>query len=229
MKLFLRPRKTERLALSGPGISSHLRVSIAGRPSALGVVMKQATQANMAEKIFLWICAVLWHAVKAFDPYMLQLHFAGRINVKGMQANNVYKLDEKDAMEHVCRINNNRMKDGEGCVAKRGDLVKIVNTENGQFVMRYVQGSGEHRIRFNAVGIDYHAKLSLGIVNADTVDLQIVKANAADREFYLMYQDRDKSSRQSRALGWYIFLGSVLFGLVTNSIGLVTGLLKTII
>lgn len=190
--------------------------------------MKVSNMANPAEKVFLWLCAAVWHAIRAFDPYKLQRHFAGRINIKGMCASEVYKLDEKDALEHVCRINNNRMKAGESCVAKRGDLVKILNPKNGKFVMRYVHGSGERRIRFNAIGLDYHAKLDLGIVDADEVALQIVKANAADREFYLMYQDRDVSSRQSRALGWYIFLGSILFGLFSNAVGLANEIVTTI-
>ncbi len=189
--------------------------------------MKAVHNANLAEKIFLLVCAGLWHTIRYFDPFKWQRYFAAKINVVGAEMNEVYSLPSNDAVEHICRINNNRMKDGEGCLAKRGELVKIVNPATGNFVMRYVYGAGEHRIRFNCIGLDYHAKLSLGIVDTDKVDLQVVKANAADREFYLMYQDRSVSSRQSRALGWYIFLGSMLFGAFTQAMGWVSSLMAT--
>jgi hypothetical protein len=52
----------------------------------------------------------------------------------------------------------------------------------------------------------------------------VVKANDADREYYLMYQDRSVSSRQSRALGWYVLLGGMLIGVVTQAFSLIAGM-----
>jgi len=118
------------------------------------------------------------------------------------------------------------MKEGEGFLAKRGDLLKVYNPANGKFVLRYAQGSGELRIRFKEIGLDYDARVELGVDIDEEVDLQVMKANPADREFYLMYQDHSKSSRQSRALGWYLFLGSIMFTLLSSAFGLASTLIN---
>ncbi|KKN89535.1 hypothetical protein LCGC14_0236670 [marine sediment metagenome] len=181
--------------------------------------MKSLVEAGIFDRLFVFLCSMTWKAIRVFNPYRLQKHFAGKVNTVGFAVNEICRLPEKDAVDHICRINNNLMKDGINCLAKRGDLVKIVNPANGEFVMRFVHGAGEHPIKYKAIGLDYEAKKQLGVVNAEAVDLQVVKANAADREFYLMYQDRDVSSRHSRALGWYILIGSISLGVLNQILG----------
>ncbi|WP_121498449.1 hypothetical protein [Pseudomonas aeruginosa] len=184
-------------------------------------------QMNFAEKAFVAICGLVWRMLRLFDPKPIQRYFAARVNVTGQPISKLHSLETADAIEHICRINNNRMKEGEGFLAKRGDLLKVFNPANGKFVYRYAQGAGELRIRYNELGLDYDAKLELGVLNDDAVELQVMKANTADREFYLMYQDRSVSSRQSRALGWYMLLGGTLITLLTYATGLVTHLIRT--
>jgi hypothetical protein len=193
--------------------------------------MKAVTfQEKPAEKIFVIVCMAIWRVIRLCDPYKFQRYFSARPSANSVSLSEVYSLQEKDAVAHICRLNNNRMKDGESCLAKRGDLIKIVNAETGAFVMRYVHGAGgEHRIRYNGIGLDYDAKLELGIVDQEQVNLLVSKANAADREFYLMYQDKSVSSRQSRALGWYILLGSIVISIAVNAIGLAVDLIKTLL
>lgn len=157
-------------------------------------------------------------------PQKVQRYFAAKVNITGFQISKLHSLSPEDAIDHICRINNNRMKEGASFLAKRGDLLKVYNPENGKFVFRYAQGAGELRIRFKELGLDYDAKLELGVLDKEEVDLQVMKANTADREFYLMYQDRSVSSRHSRALGWYMLLGSVLFTMLTSAFGWATTL-----
>jgi len=187
----------------------------------------KAIQVSLGERLFLAGCAAIWRVMRALNPHRLQTYFASKVNIRGESMNEVYSLKEDDARDGLCRLNNNRMKaDG---IAKRGDLIKVFNPANGKFVMRYAAGAGEHRIRFNAIGLDYNAKLELGIIDKAEVHLEVMKANAADREYYLMYQDQSPSSRQSRALGWYIFLGGIVFGLVSNFAGLTYSLIQKLI
>jgi hypothetical protein len=179
----------------------------------------QTARMNLAEKAFLAICYVVWMMLRLLDPKPIQRYFAARVNVTGHTINQLHSLSTADAMEHICRINNNRMKEGEGFLAKRGDLLKVFNPANGKFVYRYAQGAGELRIRYNELGLDYDAKLELGVLNEDNVELQVMKANTADREFYLMYQDRSISSRHSRSLGWWMLMGSILTTLINFATG----------
>lgn len=177
----------------------------------------QTVQMNFADKAIVALCSLCWRALRLLDPQRVQRYFAAKVNVTGQTVSKIHRLSEDDSKEHICRINNNRMKDGSaGFLAKRGDLLKVYNPVNGKFVFRYAQGAGELRYRFNDIGLDYDAKLELGVLNEEDVELQVMKANTADREFYLMYQDRSVSSRQSRALGWYMLLGSVLLTLLTS-------------
>lgn len=184
----------------------------------------QTVQMNFAEKAFLSVCAVIWRCLRMLDPQKVQRYFAAKVNITGFQISKLHSLSPEDAIDHICRINNNRMKEGASFLAKRGDLLKVYNPENGKFVFRYAQGAGELRIRFKELGLDYDAKLELGVLDKEEVDLQVMKANTADREFYLMYQDRSVSSRHSRALGWYMLLGSVLFTMLTSAFGWATTL-----
>lgn len=189
-------------------------------------VKTQTAQMSFAEKAFIAICGLVWRMLRMFDPHPIQRYFAARVNVSGQQISNLHSLSPADATDHICRINNNRMKEGQGFLAKRGDLLKVFNPENGKFVYRYAQGAGELRIRFNELGLDYDAKLELGVLNNDAVELQVMKANTADREFYLMYQDRSVSSRQSRALGWYMLLGGVLITMFSSAVSGASHLIK---
>lgn len=182
--------------------------------------MKTGTmQMNIAEKALVAVCGFVWRCLLVLDPHRVQRYFAAKVNVSGETINLLHKVSDDDSREHVCRINNNRMKEGSGFLAKRGELLKIYNPANGKFVFRYAHGSGELRIRYNEMGLDYDAQAELGVLKNDAVDLQVMKANPADREFYLMYQDRSVSSRQSRALGWYLLLGSLLIAAATSAIG----------
>lgn len=168
----------------------------------------QAMQAHLFERIVVRACALMHSLVKTLSPYRVQRHFASKPAEDSVTLNQVYNLPESDPV-HVCRINSNRMK-GDTPLAKRGDLVKIVNPANGAFVLRFAQGSGEHRIRHNAVGLDYEARLQLGLSSNET-ELFVCRANAADREFYLMYLDHNASARQSRIACWVmIFCGAVV-------------------
>lgn len=187
----------------------------------------QTLQMNIAEKALVKLIGLVWRALRLLDPQGVQRYFAAKVNVRGASINKLHSLSTQDAIDHICRINNNRMKAevGEKFLAKRGDLLKIFNPSNGKFVYRFAHGAGELKIRFNELGLDYDAELELGIIGADEVDLQVMLANTADREFYLMYQDRSVSSRNSRALGWYMLIGSVLFTVFTSASGWVSALI----
>ena len=188
--------------------------------------MKTETlQMNIAEKALVKLVGIVWRVLRLLDPQQVQRYFAAKVNVQGATINKLHNVSTQDAIDHVCRINNNRMKDGEKFLAKRGDLVKIFNPANGKFVYRFAQGAGEQRIRFNEIGLDYDAEVALGIVGSDEVNLQAMLANTADREFYLMYQDRSVSSRNSRALCWYMLLGSLLITAITTAYGWVSALI----
>lgn len=186
-------------------------------------------QINPVEKLFVLVCVLIWRVLRLLDPYKLQRYFSARPNAESVQLSEVYSLGEKDAIAHICRLNNNRMKEGENFLAKRGDLIKIANPDNGTFVMRLVHGAGNEPIRFKGIGLDYDAKRELGVTDDETVNLLVSKANAADREFYLMYQDKSVSSRQSRALGWYILLGGIVISAVTQIVIWGAGLVSTFI
>lgn len=188
----------------------------------------QTVQMNFAEKALVSMIAVVWRMLRLLDPYRIQRYFAAKVNVTGFNISKLHSLELDDAKDHICRINNNRMKEGKGFLAKRGDLLKVFNPSNGKFVFRYAHGAGELKIRFNELGIDYDAKLELGVLDDEEVDLQVMKANTADREFYLMYQDRSVSNRYSRALGWYMVLGSLTFGLLSQVFNLVAILIAAI-
>lgn len=176
-------------------------------------------QMSIAEKTVVGLCAFVWRALKLLDPQPIQRYFAGRVNVQGVNITGIHDSAPDDAINNICRINNNRMKQGKGFLGSRGDLIKIFNPANGKFVCRYAQGAGDLKIRYNQIGLDYNAKIELGILDAEEVDLQVMKANPADREFYLMYQDSSVSSRHSRALGWYLLIGSLMAGLLTQVYG----------
>lgn len=179
----------------------------------------QTMHMNFAAKALVAVCGLVWRCLRLLDPHRVQRYFAAKVNVTGHSICKLHSLSREDAIEHICRINNNRMKEGEGFLAKRGDLLKVYNPANGKFVLRFAHGSGELKIRFKELGLDYDARVELGVLNEDEVDLQVMKANTADREFYLMYQDRSVSSRQSRALCWYMLLASILFTLLTTVFG----------
>lgn len=179
----------------------------------------QTLQMNFAEKALVNFVSLVWRVIRMLDPQWVQRYFAAKVNVIGASINKLHSVPTEDAINHVCRINNNRMKEGEKFLAKRGDLLKIFNPSNGKFVFRFAHGAGEMKIRFNELGLDYDAELELGLIQSEEVDLQVMLANTADREFYLMYQDRSVSSRHSRALGWYMLIGSVLFTVVTAATG----------
>lgn len=185
----------------------------------------QTLQMNFAEKALVSFVSLVWRAIRLLDPQCVQRYFVAKVNVHGASINKLHTVPTEDAINHICRINNNRMKEGERFLAKRGDLLKIFNPSNGKFVLRFAQGAGEMKIRFNELGLDYDAELELGVIQADTVDLQVMLANPADREFYLMYQDRSVSSRNSRALCWYMLIGSLLFTVVTAASGWVNSLI----
>ena len=176
-------------------------------------------QMNIAEKAIVKLIGFVWRALRLLDPQWVQRYFAAKVNVDGASINKLHSVSTQDAIDHVCRINNNRMKAGEKFLAKRGDLLKIFNPSNGKFVFRFAHGGGELKIRFNELGLDYDAELELGVIQAQEIELQVMLANTADREFYLMYQDRSVSSRNSRALGWYMLIGSLLFAVVTTASG----------
>jgi hypothetical protein len=182
------------------------------------------TQLNIAEKALLSIIAIVWRVLRLLDPHRAQRYFATKVNVSGHAFSRLYRLGSDDAIGHICRINNNRMKEGPGFLAKRGELVKVYNPANGRFVCRYAQGAGSLSIRFNEMGLDYDAKSELGVLDLEEVDLQVMKANPADREYYLMYQDSSMSSRYSRALGWYMLLGSLIVGLATQAYDFIASL-----
>lgn len=187
--------------------------------------MKTETmQMNVAEKALVKLIGFVWRVLRLLDPQKVQRYFAAKVNVSGATICKLHTVSTQDAIDHICRINNNRMKAGEKFLAKRGDLLKIFNPTNGKFVYRFAQGAGELKIRFNELGLDYDAELELGIIGADEVNLQVMLANTADREFYLMYQDRSVSSRNSRALGWYMLIGSLLFSVITSASGWVSTL-----
>lgn len=179
----------------------------------------QTLQMTVAEKAVVKLIGLVWRVLRLLDPQRVQRYFAAKVNVTGASMNKRHTVSTQDAIDHVCRINNNRMKAGEKFLAKRGDLLKIFNPANGKFVYRFAQGAGELKIRFNEIGLDYDADVELGIVGTDEVDLQVMQANTADREFYLMYQDKSVSSRNSRALGWYMLIGSLLFSVITSASG----------
>ncbi|MFL1449340.1 hypothetical protein ACI77O_13165 [Pseudomonas tritici] len=187
----------------------------------------ETAQLNIVEKAFLSVCAAVWRCLRMLDPQKVQRYFAAKVNITGFLISNLHTLSTEDAKEHICRINNNRMKEGKGFLAKRGDLLKVYNPDNGTFVFRYAQGAGELKIRYQDLGLDYDAKKALGVLDLEEVNLQVMKANPADKEFYLMYQDRSVSSRHSRALGWYMLLGSLLFTVATSAYGWVNTLIST--
>jgi hypothetical protein len=179
----------------------------------------QTMQMNFVEKAIVKVCGLFWRLLRLLNPQPVQRHFATRVNVVGQTITGLHQLKPDDAVDHICRINNNRMKEGSGFLGKRGDLLKVYNPVNGNFVFRFAQGAGDLRMRYNDIGIDYDAKLELGVLNSENVDLQVMKANTADREFYLMYQDKSVSSRQSRALGWYMLIGGMVIAIVSSASG----------
>lgn len=180
----------------------------------------EAINMNFAERALVKCCSLFWALLKLLDPKPVQRYFATRVNVSGQKIICARSLLlDGDAESHVCRINNNRMKLGGGHIAKRGDLIKIFNPSNNKFVLRYAHGSGDMRLRFNDIGLDYDARVELGVLDQEEVEFEVMKANPADREFYLMYQDKSVTSRHSRALGWYMLLGSLLFTAASALVG----------
>jgi hypothetical protein len=172
--------------------------------------MKQAILTKF-DTLFLGVMSLAWKLIKVFDPRPIQEHYARRDPANAVILNRVLSLPEADCGQSIVRLGNNRMKSEKNPngIVNRNDLVKIKNPANGRFVILYAMGAGSHPIPGNGVSLDYDAKVALGIQKQEEVDLQVGIANIADREFFNMYLDSDKSSRSARALGWHLVMAGL--------------------
>lgn len=172
--------------------------------------MKQAILAKF-DSIFIGVMSLAWKLIKLFDPRPIQEHYARREPANAVILNRVFSLPQEDCGQSIVRLGNNRMRSerNPSGIVNRNDLVKIKNPANGRFVILYAMGAGSHPIPGNGVSLDYDAKVALGIQKLEEVDLQVGIANIADREFFNMYLDSDKSSRSARALSWHLVMAGL--------------------
>lgn len=163
---------------------------------------------DMFDLAVIRVVSMVWNLMRVFDPKPFQTRYARLDPANAVKLEKVFNLPQEDAGQGIVRLGNNRMKTEKNSkgFATRGDLVKIKNPENGKFVILYAMGAGSHPIPSNGLALDYDAKLALGIQKVEEVDLLVGPANVADKEYFLMYLDPDKSSRSARALGWYLFI-----------------------
>lgn len=165
----------------------------------------------------------LWLVMKVFDPRPLQTHFAARKPVQNIEVTHCFSLRGADAELSIARLSNMHIgsSTGEGrtgLVSRKG-LIKIYNAENGKFLMIRAQGvptiAGEKQLTKDSIALNYDAKKALGIPKNQETELKLFvgPANLGDQEFYHMYQDVDASSRTARALGWYLAIGGVVYGI----------------
>ena len=176
--------------------------------------MKQAILTKL-DTMFVGTMSMIWKLIKVFVPRPFQEHYARRDPANAVVMNKVFSLPIEDCGQSIVRLGNNRMKSEKNPngIVNRNDLVKIKNPANGKFVILYVMGAGSHPIPGNGVSLDYDAKVALGIQKIEDVDLLVGTANIADREFFNMYLDSDKSSRSARALGWHMFMAGLAWSL----------------
>lgn len=165
------------------------------------------------DAMFIGSMSLVWKLIKFFDPRPIQDHYARRNPANAVVMTRVFSLPQEDCGQSIVRLGNNRMKSEKNPngIVNRNDLVKIKNPANGKFVILYAMGAGSHAIPGNGVSLDYDAKVALGIQKQEEVDLLVGIANIADREFFNMYLDSDKSSRSARALGWHLFMGGLVW------------------
>jgi hypothetical protein len=185
--------------------------------------MKAAKLITPLENALLVVLTCLWRCARIFNPRPLQEHFAARPAVNSHNIEKVFNAEEADAGQSIIRVANNLIKSESNTkgVFERNQLVKVYNPHNKHFVMLYVMGAGSHRISRNAISIDYDARRALGIAKEckgeGLVDLQVGVANIGDSEYFHMYTDHDKSSRNNRCVGWFF----TAIGLVWSAVAIV--------
>ncbi len=170
---------------------------------------------NKLEIVLVGVMSLIWKAMRIFNPRPIQERFAKRDPVDAIEINRIFRLPPDKAGQSLCLLGNNRIKSdlskSKKGIAGRGELVKIKNPENGKFVIQFVAGAGKHPIPSNGISLDYDAARILGVHNTEEATLIVGPANIADVEFFHMYMDSDVSSRSARALGWYLFIGSLVY------------------
>lgn len=179
---------------------------------------------SQLDSLIIRLTSVVWNLIRVFDPRRLQDHFAKRDPINSVKMVDIFSLPQEDAGQSIVRLCNNQMKSEArpNGLAGRRDLVKIKNPSNGKFVILYAMGAGSHKIPKGGVSLDYDAKLALGIQKASEVELLVGPASIADREYFMMYLDHEVSSRSSRALGWYILIGGIVWSCASPVIDAVT-------
>ncbi|MBM5458956.1 hypothetical protein H8F21_15420 [Pseudomonas sp. P66] len=198
--------------------------------------MKENIKTQLVPKfdnLVLGAAKMLWKVMKVFDPRPIQEHYAARPSVKNVAISKCFSLNKTDAEQNIARIANMHIgsstgRGRQGLILRKG-LIKVYNAENGKFVMIRAQGvptqPGEKQIPRDGIALNYDAKKALGIPKNQEEGLQLFigPANVGDQEYYSMYQDPDASSRTARALGWYLAIGGVVFGLFQMALGLLEG------
>jgi hypothetical protein len=173
--------------------------------------MKTASYVQTFENLFLAILSGIWRAVRILNPRPLQQHFAARPpSGVYIEIGKVFNAEMADAGQSICRVANNLIKSETNPkgIFERNQLIKVYNPQNKHFAVLYVMGAGRHGISRNAISIDYDARRALGIAKEckgeGTVELVAGPANVGDSEYFHMYTDHEKSSRNQRCVGWVI-------------------------
>ena len=179
------------------------------------------------DSLLIGVMSLLWKTLRIFNPRPIQERYARRDPVNTIEVTRIFRLPQDKSGQSLCLLGNNRIK-GEGSsstkgIAARGELVKIKNPANGRFTIQFVAGAGGNPIPGNGIALDYDAARALGVHNMEEAPLIVGPANIADMEFFHMYIDSDKSSRSARVLGWYLFIG----GLVYNGIDILVSMLTS--
>lgn len=134
----------------------------------------------------------------------------------GSKATNVFRLKGEDARLGIVRLPSQLIKtpNNPKGLFRRGQFVTLRNQDNGKIVVREVKGCGsQYRLYGCAVALDYDGLLELGLNTKETdpVNLVVSDSNWFAREYFLCYQDPDRSSREGRKNSWQaMILGLIL-------------------
>ena len=185
--------------------------------------MNKSKLISILDVVVIAAAKLIWKAMNLFDPRPVQTHYAARPPVEHVVISKCFSLRNEDAALNIARLANfhigsSAIRASRALVGRKG-LIKIYNADNGMFLMIRAQGNkvalGERGIPKDGIGLNYDAKMALGIPKGqeDGLNLIVGPANLADSEYYHMYFDVDASSRTARALSWYLAIAGIVYAL----------------
>lgn len=168
---------------------------------------------------------IVWSGLLGY--YRLVRYWFSRTKPR-IEATTIWDLNPEDAGNSLIRVSGRYINGQNAAPEKfqRQQLVHIVNRKNGRSVLRYVLGAGSKykRMPASAVGLDYDAKLRLGIDLSrrdknEELDLAVRPAFPWEEKRFYCFEHHSSSERLAHingyrgvVLGWIgLLLGAMSF------------------